>query len=377
MLEWARKNSHISIEEVAKKFKKSPEIIKNWEENKDFPTYAQLEKLAYEIYKIPLAMFFFPKPPEEPNIKKSFRTLPDFEFDNINSSLIQIIKKSQLMVLNLKELCNNVNPSTRNILSEFKINPKDSIIKISKNIRKFLNIELDEQIKWENVDNAFENWRSIFQDFGIFVFKDAFHQDKISGFCLYDGIFPIIYINNSLPKTRQIFTLIHELGHLWMRTSGITKVEDDFIQSLSSKNKEIEIFCNKLAGEFLVPDDDFDIQIKNLNKIDENIISNIAKRYFVSREVILRKLFDRKIVDNLTYEKMASLWIEQAIRNKVNKGKGNYYYTQAAYLGKKYLDLVFNQYYNNRISIDEAANYLNIKIDNISKFENKIILKMK
>ena len=95
-------------------------------------------------------------------------------------------------------------------------------------------------------------WRSAFYNCGIYVFKDAFKEEKFSGFCLYDNQFPVIYINNSMSFSRQIFTLFHELCHIILKTSGIDKTDDDYLNRLSIDNKEIETFCNSFDGEFLV-----------------------------------------------------------------------------------------------------------------------------
>ena len=90
-------------------------------------------------------------------------------------------------------------------------------------IRDFLGITLDEQFAWRKDDTALKAWRAAFFKVGVTVFKDAFGEETYCGFSLYDEEFPIIYVNNSNAKTRQIFTLCHELAHLVFRTSGIDK----------------------------------------------------------------------------------------------------------------------------------------------------------
>jgi Zn-dependent peptidase ImmA (M78 family) len=73
----------------------------------------------------------------------------------------------------------------------------------------------------------------------VSVFKDAFRVDDYSGFCLYDDEFPLIYVNNSTSKTRQIFTLFHELAHLISHTSGIDTLRNDFIDRLPDNERKI------------------------------------------------------------------------------------------------------------------------------------------
>ena len=80
MLRWARETGGFGIDDVVGKLKRkriTAETVASWEEKgATSPTYAQLERLAYEVYKRPLALFFFPEPPEEESPAESFRTLP-------------------------------------------------------------------------------------------------------------------------------------------------------------------------------------------------------------------------------------------------------------------------------------------------------------
>ena len=192
---------------------------------------------------------------------------------------------------------------------------------------------MDEQLEWGDAILALKHWRETFENNGIFVFKDAFNYDKISGFCLYNKEFPIIYLNNSMPETRQIFTLFHELAHLIFGVGGIDTLDDRFLGRLSPGDKQIEVFCNEFAGKFLVPDNHFDSQIYGC-EINEEVISSLAERYSVSREVILRKLLDRNIIDRRFYQEKAEEWIEIAKESRRRGGGGNYYYKKISYLGK-------------------------------------------
>jgi transcriptional regulator with XRE-family HTH domain len=76
ILRWARKSVGLTVTDVADMLKRHPEEIEAWEDGRAAPTYPQLEKLAYQIYKRPLAIFFLPSPPEEALPQREFRTLP-------------------------------------------------------------------------------------------------------------------------------------------------------------------------------------------------------------------------------------------------------------------------------------------------------------
>lgn len=171
-----------------------------------------------------------------------------------------------------------------------------------------------------------------------------------------------------MAKARQIFTLFHELGHLLFETSGIDKLIDDYINTLPEHDKKIEIMCNRLAAVFLVPSKDFESSIKGVI-VNEVSVTKLADTYKVSREVILRKLLDRGVVNESTYKKLTTKWIDEAKKNQKSKGGGNYYNTQIDYLGDKYLEIAFDAYYKKTINEIQLADYLNVKIDNLPSLE--------
>jgi Zn-dependent peptidase ImmA (M78 family) len=378
IIRWAREKAGYSLEEVAQAFKKDVELIQAWESGDAAPTYTQLEKLAYQLYKRPTALFFFPSPPPETDPKQSFRTLPDFEIDKLSHDTRYALRQARAMQIGLAELNNGVNPSQQKIFRDLNVTKSDAE-RASQVVRSYLGISLDDQIRWKNKEDALENWREIVQDKGVFIFKRSYKQKDISGFSLVDPEFPVIYLNNSTAPSRQLFTIFHELGHVILNANGVTKSNDRYISSLVGDAKEIEIFCNKFAAEFLVPSYDLDQQM-NLHEPLEQQIKRLADRYNVSREVILRKFLDKNLVSAAYYEEKARQWIEEyqkyaQLQKEKRKGKpsGDYYATQAVYLGYKYMTLAFNKYYEGRVSREQLADYLNVKVKNISQLENAFL----
>lgn len=371
ILKWAREKYNYSLEDIAQKFNKPTTIINSWEDGTGSPTYVQLERLAYEIYKRPLAIFFFTESPKDTSGKELFRTLPEYEFKQMSPQFTYIIRKAQARQENLRELNEGNNVSNENLTNQFSISKNNTVEEVARKFRKYLGVTLEEQKTWMNADIALKHWRTIIEDNGIYIFKDAFKDDSFSGFCLYDDIFPIIYINNSKAKTRQIFTLFHELAHILFKTGGVDTRLDDYIDYLDAESKLIEIYCNKFAGEFLVPQKDFEDDIMGKN-LDEEIFSDLATLYSVSREVILRKLLDMGKIERAYYLEKSEEWTEQAKESKKKNTKGiegNYYNNIKAYLGKNYINLVFEKLYQNKISRKSAADYLDIKASQMQNLE--------
>jgi len=368
VLTWARKSANLLIEDVALKMKKAPEAIEAWEKGDSAPTYVQLETLAYTLYKRPVAIFFFPEPPEEVTAKKSFRTLPESEVEELGPKFLRVFRRGQAMQINLEELTNGENPAPKKIIRDLSFEPRGDVVSMAESVRKYLDLDITAQVRWTNTEMALEKWRNAIEDKGIFVFKDAFRDDEISGFCIYDSEFPIIYLNNSMPKTRQIFTLFHELTHLLFKTGGVDKQNDTFLRRIRGDNRRIEVLCNRFAGEFLLPKKEFDKAISGL-RIDEETLEKLAERYKVSREVILRKCLDRGLVDQACYEDWSARWIREAIGRPMQRTGGNYYSNVTTYLGDSYLNLVFKSYYRKRFGTNQLAEYLGVKTSSIPRLE--------
>lgn len=370
VLKWARKTSGLSLQAVSDKINKPNDLIELWEKGEEFPSYSDLEKLAHKIYKRPLAIFFFPNPPDEPDFKQSFRTLPDFEIENLKPETLFIIRKAKAMQISLNDLTDGVNPSEHKIFQDIILDKHKGISNLAKTVRKYLGISIDDQIKWKNSEAALKLWREAIQGKGIFVFKDSIKQKEVSGFCLTDNVFPIIYLNNSLSDNRQIFTLFHELAHILLNSNGLTIQDDSYINYLQGESKEVEVFSNKFAGEFLVPSEDF-VQFSN-NISDEQSILDLSNRYRVSREVILRRFLDKGLINQKYYSLKVSQYLNDTKKSKVRSGSGggDYYATQAVYLGSKYLKLAFSKYHQGRVTREQLGDCLNIKPKNIDKIES-------
>ena len=181
VLAWARETAGLSIDEVVSRINRkrvSSETVLAWEKGTDAPSYPQLERLAYEIYKRPLAIFFFPNPPEEETAKQSFRTLPEYEIDLLPSRIRVLARKAQSLQLNLYELHEGANPSDRKIANDLSYSPDVPADRMAADVRSYLSVDLDTQFGWQDSEHAFKFWRESLEECGISVFKDAFREDS-------------------------------------------------------------------------------------------------------------------------------------------------------------------------------------------------------
>ena len=149
VITWARERAGFSVEEATENFKK----ITAWEAGESFPTYPQLERLA-DKFKLPIAVFFFPEPPDLPPISESFRTLPAEEFAQIPRQVQFLLRKASALQINLSELCQGQNPAERLITNDLEFQVDTSLEVMASGVREYIGISLEEQYSWGTNDDA-------------------------------------------------------------------------------------------------------------------------------------------------------------------------------------------------------------------------------
>ena len=332
----------------------------------------QLETLA-DKYKRPIAIFFFPEPPQEPNFADR-SALRSFEIEQLDPSIRILLRQAYARQLSLMELNMDVNPAETKIFRDLHPQLDDSVTDLAQQTRAYLGISVETQASWSNAREALENWREQIEEKGIFVFKDAFRDDFVDGFCLVHEQFPVIYLNNSSQFVRQIFSLFHELAHLLLGENGITR-------DINPVDRDIEGFCNQFAAEFLVPSSHLETCL-NYPVYNDAAIEELASYYKVSRPVILLRLINQGTLKQNSYRRRAAQWTEEYESRLEGRaggespGGGNYYNTHAVYLGYKFIELAFSRYHQGRCSMEELAEHLNVKVKNLPRLEDCLLRKI-
>ena len=366
IIRWARENYNMSPDEAAQAIGVDLVRYINWENGTEYPTYAKLKKIS-DVFRKPSAVFFFPEPPRLPEIKGDLRTLPDAVVKTFSKNIIVQFEKAKVYQLSLEELYG----SKESIIAQRDSFPKN-IEQLSSFIRMQLEFPISAQKARKSTKVVFEIFREKFYDLGIYVFKDAFKDNQVSGICLNDDHFPVIIINNSMSFARQNFTLFHELYHLISDTSGAEIIRDDYYVALNDQQTEIEKACDSFANAFLVPMDDFKLEIKK-KPLDEDRIAELSTLYSVSKEAIMYKLYMMGKISPAEYNDLKELFYGDAIRNGGKKkgqlGGGNHYYTQLSYLGQRYTGDVFKQYFSGKIDSIRASEMLHSKVDHLPNLE--------
>lgn len=377
VLEWARTSMGYTIEQAAKKAGVSNERFESWEKGEKLPTYKQLEKLAETVYKRPLALLFLKSPPKEDPIQKDFRNFSNADIIHLSSELRLALRKARRYQLILDEITHLDHGKT---LNKFLISLNDNPENCAKLFREFMGLSLATQKSW-NIENALTNFRNEIEKIGICVFQLKMPISEARAFCL-TGNNPLIVLNKDDSKNARVFSLFHELCHILFNLSGVFR--DGETGQLNDEYSKIEYFCNVFAASFIVPDDDFNDELRNVylgnSGWTEGEIQKLAKVYNVSNEVIARKLMHRKLITPDFFWQKKRLWDTYA---KAAKERENAKLKEQdsgipqdikviSEKGRAYVSSVVSAYQQGTISSSDLTNYLEMKLDHLPKILNRI-----
>lgn len=382
VLLWGRKSSKYSIEEVALKLKVEEYAIMKWEDesSEEFPTLKQLEKLS-NIYRRHLAVFYLPEPPRD------FETLRDFrknqntkDFSKGFNFMLREIQDKQLWMREF--LIDNKEPEL-DFIGRFGTNDNPKII--AENIIK--ETEIDVLVQTPNYLNylieKIEAKRIFVTISGNYHNRMLLDPTEFRGFAISDKQAPFIFINSADSKNAQIFTLIHELVHLWINSTGISDLNSiEFNDKENQYKYDItEVLCNRVTAEILMPEQFFRDEIED-KSITINLIDQLAKTFNVSSSAINVRLLNLNIISKNKFSDFKKItdkrfedFKNKNLQKAKSKGGPDYYLMQTRRNSNSFTHLIVGNYRSDNISLNEASNLLNIKVNNFPKLEKYLFAK--
>jgi Zn-dependent peptidase ImmA (M78 family) len=371
VLAWARKTARLTPEEIAQVCHCQREDVLAWETGSTQPTLPQLREFAGKCRR-PLATFFLPKAPDTPELPPEFRTLtanggllqPDTLFAIRSALRIQAIAKE--LQQNLALLPSMTLPAIESL------NDPEAA---GRALRRLMNVTLAEQQSWTGPYHAVRAWRTHVEDLSIITLQLPFPISDARGFSLYDPEVPVVVINSRDFSTARCFTLLHEVGHLGLRVSGIFR--SDMMFNLQARQEhEAELFCNRLAAEVLIPTEDPMLYSElqacvSGNEIRDGKIAETARALHISRFVVLRKLHSLGWVTLDQVQEKEAVWYTVP---KPKTGGGSVPQAQLCVgrRGRRFVNLVFEALDNRLISYSELSEYLHIRVKHIDSLREFI-----
>ncbi|MBI2816419.1 MAG: ImmA/IrrE family metallo-endopeptidase [Acidobacteria bacterium] len=306
ILTWALKRAGMSPDALSgSDF--TAEQIKNWEQGIARPTHPQAEQLAEKL-RIPFLVLFLSTPPEIDIPIPDLRTARGAKPRALSPEFAEVINDVMLRQDWYKQFQIDTKRKAMPFVGRFTIN--DNIQAVANDIGRSLGID-------DEFREQCANWKEFLaravektEELGILVFRSALVRHatrrKLSakefrGFVLSDSIAPVIFINDDDAKAAQIFTLAHELAHIWTGETGI--LELDLKKRSSELHNSIERFCDRVAAEVLVPSATFASHWSAGKPINQNIEAG-SRFYRVSSLVILKRAYE---LNKITYDKLSPL----------------------------------------------------------------------
>ena len=364
---------NFTISDVSQKFKKTEKEIDAWEKGETLPTLTQARKLA-KLYKRPLATFYLPEPPSDFSILKDFRRLPKEILKEYSPQLALLIREIQNRQQWLKEFFIYEEKQELDFIGSVSINTHPS--KVAKLVRDCLEISVSEQLKIKTKEAFLKILIEKIESLGVAISRQSsIDTTEMRGLAISDKIAPFIFINSNDAKSAQIFTTIHEFAHLWINVSGISNINNSFNSSMHFD--KTEIFCNKVAADFFLGNNDFPKEWNEISKKEtlSSAIFHVANKFKVSSETVARKLLTQGIITENKYSELRDQfhkdWIEfkkkEKERWKKSDGGPSPHLLKVVNNGYLFTQIVLSAYSNGIINGRYASSLLGAKINNFEK----------
>ncbi|KKZ12855.1 MAG: DNA-binding protein [Candidatus Synechococcus spongiarum 142] len=307
MLSWAaRQRVGLKRDELVRKFEKLPQ----WETGERKPTLKQLEKFARTVH-VPVGYFFLNEFPKEESPIPDFRTVAGQSVTELSPDLLEMIYACQERQSWYRDFALATQELELNFIGSAHVSMRPE--EIAEGMRETLGLDLVTSKRCSGTDTLLRLLSKQAEDAGVLVMGSGIvasntHRvldtNEFRGFALVDSLAPLVFINRTDSKTGQLFTLAHELAHLWLGTSALSNVNPESKSEISDQRRE-EIWCNEVAAELLVPIADLRESIQeNLQEQEElsKILSRLGKIFKVSKLVLLRRLLDASYLDRESFE---------------------------------------------------------------------------
>ena len=329
LLRWARERASLESADLARRFPRLAE----WESEEVCPTRKQLERFA-KATRTPVDYLLLSEPPVERVPIPDFRTGGNRRNDLPSPDLLDTVQLCRQRQEWYREFARSQGDQPLSFVGSAKLN--SDIEATAAAIRTALGFDLEDRRKtWTDA------LRRLIQQadaLGILVMVSGvvgnnnyrrLNADEFRGFALADDLAPLVFINGADSKAVQMFTLAHELAHLWL---GRTALSD--IGPITAPTHDVERWCSQVAAELLVPLAVLRAEYEPGGDLRRGL-NRLTRRFKVSTLVILRRIHD---AHGLTRDQLWQAYQHelQRLGVKPRGGGGNFYLTQSARMGKRF-----------------------------------------
>ncbi len=331
LLRWACKRSGFDRTNLEHKV---PHLAA-WEAGTAQPTLKQVEAFAKATYT-PVGYLFLPEPPVEKIPIPDFRAPGNERIGHPSPDLLDTIYVCQQRQEWFRNYARSMGELPLAFVRSARVG--DDVVRTAARIREELGFDLDARSQMPTWTDALRHFIEQADGLGILVMCSGVvhnnnyrHLDpqEFRGFAMADDLAPLVFVNGADTKAAQMFTLAHELAHIWLGQSAVSDSQPTAIPV-----QQVERWCNEVAAELLVPLDAMRQAYHPDGELAEEV-GRVARRFKVSTLVILRRILD---VGGLTHEEFWEAYHAEVARLRaIPRGSGgNFYLTQAARVSKRF-----------------------------------------
>lgn len=376
LLVWAREDLGLGVAAAAKKIGVSEERLLAWEAGDARPSVAQLRKAA-SVYKRPLAVFYLPEPPRGFRALSDFRRIAGVQPGAASPELRLAIRRARAQRdawVQLRGLLEEpVADAPR--LPDVHGDPDA----FGAAARALLEVPLDVQYGWSDERRALNGWIEALEALDILVLHaQCVSLREMRGFSLSDGSAPVIVLNGADSARGRIFTALHEFAHVLLSDTGLCDLHDG---RDADATDDVEVFCNRAAAAMLLPAERLRAEPALSRpaaggRWEDTAIRELADRYSVSQEVLLRRLFTMGLTtwDFLQAKVRAysAAYRLQREREADKPGGPSWYRIHLRDLGRDYTRTALDAYHRSEITSSELSDYLEVKLNKLPKLEEEL-----
>ena len=342
------------------------ERVKMWESGEARPTFKQAQKWASKTY-IPFGFLFLREPPSENLPIPDLRTLGGAALTRPSLNLLDTVRDvlrkqawyKEYLLENSAELCQFVG----------KFSLQSTVFEVVEDMKHSLGFDQSRPVP--SHDDYLRELINAAESLGILVMRSGIVGNNTSrkldvgefrGFAISDKHAPVIFINSADAPSARLFTFIHELAHLWIGSSGISTA------GLNQNHLE-EQFCNKVAGEFLVPLAMLIRLFDERASLTENVLK-ITNTFKVSKLVALRRLVDIQKISNDQY---STAYLEELryFSNLAGSG-GSFYRNSVVKNSRRFSKAILSETFRGKVLLRDAASLLGVQPSKLKSYAESV-----
>jgi len=298
-----------------------------------------LEVFARTVH-VPVGYLFLSQPPEEPAPIPDFRTFDGQEVRRPSSNLLDTIYACQERQSWYRDFVRIARQPDLPFVGSALIETPPKVI--ATEIRETFGFDLKARRDCLNWIDAFRLFIRQIDEAGVLVMvsgvvgsnnRRCINPAEFRGFALSDPLAPLIFVNGADTKAAQLFTLAHELAHLWLGTTALSNLT----AAPRFGFRREEVWCNAVAAELLVPLAELRASLQDGEAIPD-ALSRLARMFKVSTLVILRRLVDTNWIDRAYFDIAWTAEIKHlSQRSKQGGSSGDFYRTTLARVSRRFV----------------------------------------